>query len=42
MRLLLRSNNEPVSPINTFAGCKLNIKNPNVAPITILPNIDTS
>ena len=33
---------EPVSPINTFAGCKLNIKNPNVAPITILPNIDTS
>ena len=34
--------NDPVSPINTFAGCKLNIKNPNVAPITILPNIDTS
>ena len=36
------NSNEPVSPINTFAGCKLNIKNPIVAPITILPNIDTS
>ena len=33
---------DPVSPINTFAGCKLNIKNPKVAPITILPNIETS
>ena len=40
--LLLRSNSEPVSPINTFAGCKLNIKNPKVAPITILPNIEIS
>mgnify|MGYP000171840441 CR=1 FL=1 len=36
------SNNEPVSPINTLAGCKLNTKNPKVAPITALPNIDTS
>ena len=33
---------DPVSPINTFAGCKLNIKNPNTPPITILPNIDIS
>ena len=33
---------EPVSPINTFAGCKLNIKNPNTAPITMLPNTDIS
>ena len=40
--LLLRSNKEPVSPINTFAGCKLNIKNPKVAPITMLPNIEIS
>ena len=38
----LRNNREPVSPINTFAGCKLNIKNPNTAPITILPNIEIS
>ena len=34
--------NDPVSPINTFAGCKLNIKNPSVAPITILPKTETS
>ena len=34
--------NEPVSPINTLAGCKLNIKNPNIAPITQLANTDTS
>ena len=33
---------DPVSPINTFAGCKLNIKNPNVAPTAILANNDTS
>ena len=33
---------EPVSPINTFAGCKLNIRNPNTAPITMLPNTDIS
>ena len=31
-------NSEPVSPINAFAGYILNIKNPNVAPITIAPN----
>ena len=42
LKLLLRSNKEPVSPINTFAGCKLNIKNPKVAPITTLPNIEIS
>ena len=34
--------NEPVSPINTFAGCKLNIKNPKTTPITALPNMDSS
>ena len=33
---------EPVSPINTFAGCKLNIRKPNTAPITMLPNTDIS
>ena len=38
----LRNNREPVSPINTFAGCKLNIKNPKTDPITILPNTETS
>ena len=31
-----------MSPINTFAGCKLNIKNPKVAPITTLPSIEIS
>lgn len=36
------SNSEPVSPINTFAGCMLNSKNPRHAPITIVPNITTS
>ena len=35
-------NNEPVSPIKILAGCKLNIKNPNTAPITTLPKITTS
>lgn len=33
------SKSEPVSPINTFAGCKLNIKKPKHAPINIVPNI---
>ena len=33
---------EPVSPINTFAGCKLNIKKPKIVPITTLPNTDIS
>ena len=42
LRLLPRSKSEPVSPIKTFAGCKLNIKNPSVAPITILPNTEIS
>ena len=31
-----------MSPINTFAGCKLNIKNPSVAPIAILPKTTIS
>ena len=35
-------NNEPVSPIITFAGFKLNIKNPKILPTAILPNIATS
>mgnify|MGYP003296353067 CR=1 FL=1 len=30
---------EPVSPINTFAGYILNIKNASIAPTTIEPNI---
>ncbi len=30
---------EPVSPIITFAGCKLNTKNARQLPIKILPNI---
>ena len=38
----LRNNREPVSPINTFAGCKLNIKKPSTEPITMLPNIEIS
>ena len=38
----LRNNREPVSPINTFAGCKLNIKKPRTEPITMLPNIEIS
>ena len=36
-KLLLRNNSEPVSPINTFAVFKLNIKNPKHAPIIMLP-----
>ena len=32
------NNKEPVSPINTFAVFKLNIKNPKHAPIIMLPN----
>ena len=36
------SSKEPVSPINTLAGCKLNIKNPSTLPITILPKTDIS
>ena len=36
------NSNEPVSPINTFAGCMLNNKNPKTTPITIVPNITTS
>ena len=33
---------EPVSPIITFAGCRLNIKNAKFAPHTIVPNITNS
>ena len=33
---------DPVSPINTCAGCKLNSKNPSAAPIIIQPNIVVS
>ena len=33
---------EPVSPINTFAVFKLNIKNPKHAPIIMLPKTITS
>ena len=40
--LLHRRSKEPVSPINTFAVFKLNIKNPKHAPIIILPNTITS
>ena len=40
--LHLRSNSEPVSPINTFAVFKLNIKKPKHAPTIILPNTITS
>ena len=35
-------NKDPVSPIITFAGWRLNIKNPSIAPTAILPNIETS
>ena len=42
LKLHHRSKSEPVSPIKTFAGCNLNTKNPKVAPITLLPNIETS
>ena len=35
--LLLRRRSEPVSPINIFAGCKLNIKNPKHAPHNTQP-----
>ena len=38
LKLLHRNNNDPVSPINTFAVFKLNIKNPKHAPTIILPN----
>lgn len=31
------SKSEPVSPINIFAGCKLNIKNPRHAPQSVSP-----
>ena len=41
-QLLLRSSNEPVSPINTLAVFKLNIKNPKHEPTIILPNTITS
>lgn len=34
--------NEPVSPINIFAGFKLNNKNPKHVPIVILPNTTIS
>ena len=37
-----KSNSEPVSPINTFALFKLNIRKPKHVPQTILPNIITS
>lgn len=37
-KLLLRSKSDPVSPINTLAVFKLNIKNPKHAPTIILPN----
>ena len=33
--------NEPVSPINTFAGFALNTKNPSTAPTTAIQNIAT-
>ena len=36
MSVLLKSK-EPVSPINTFAGCKLNNKNPKQVPIKTQP-----
>ncbi len=42
LKLLLRSNNDPVSPIKTFALFKLKIKNPKHAPIIILPKTITS
>ena len=41
-QLLLRSNNEPVSPINTLAVFRLNIKNPKHDPTIILPKTITS
>ena len=40
--LLLRSNSDPVSPINTLAVFRLNIKNPKQAPTIMLPNTTTS
>lgn len=36
--LLLRRRSEPVSPMNIFAGCRLNIKNPKHAPHSTQPN----
>ena len=41
-QLLLRSSNEPVSPINTLAVFRLNIKNPKHDPTIILPKTITS
>ena len=38
----LRNNREPVSPINTFAGCILNIKNPKQDPATVDENTTIS
>lgn len=35
--LLLRKSSEPVSPMNIFAGCRLNIKNPKHAPHSTQP-----
>ena len=35
--LPLRSSSEPVSPINIFAGCRLNIKKPKHAPHSTHP-----
>lgn len=40
--LHLRRSKDPVSPINIFAGCKLNIKNPKQAPHKIDPKSEIS
>ena len=42
LQLHLRSSSEPVSPINTFAVFKLNIKNPKHAPTIMLPKTTIS
>ena len=42
LQLHLRSKSEPVSPINTLAVFKLNIKNPKHAPTIMLPNTTIS
>lgn len=39
MLLFLRKRSDPVSPIITFAVCKLNRRNPKQVPTTIAPNI---
>ena len=39
MLLFLRKSSEPVSPIITFAVCKLNKRKPRQEPTTIEPNI---